>query len=246
MIENTEVTPANVKLFMTKTLTGNIVATTNQIEVAPSQYDNLILEQILYIQRGSSYRFQIETDVQVNSFAFTASSNYPDGYANILAIDLVSRDNVITSSAQLSWTSGYFNLTNGVDNQLPMDTQNDYAYGDMTLSNVSTNNASIQFVRTGVYMIDTLTHLFDLGTNMTLSSNLYTSTNGSTWTFLTIIGLRRYTGANTNQIQVGKYLLRVTSVPFYVQLRLNPSANSPFPANFGAPTYIEATRIGDI
>jgi hypothetical protein len=75
---------------------------------------------------------------------------------------------------------------------------------------------------------------------------LYTSTNGTVWTFNTIIGLMRYTGTNTNQIQNSTFLVRVTSLPFYIQPRINPSANAPFPADLGAPTAFSVTRVGDL
>jgi hypothetical protein len=81
---------------------------------------------------------------------------------------------------------------------------------------------------------------------MTLSTTLYTSTNGTTWTLLTITGLQRYTGTNTNQIQNSSFLVRVTSLPFYIQPRLNPSSNSPFPADLGAPTTFNVSRVGDL
>jgi hypothetical protein len=92
-------------------------------------------------------------------------------------------------------------------------------------------------------MVDTFSQLFDLGTNMTLSHTLYTSTDGTTWTFLTITALQRFTGTNTNQVLNGSYRLNVTSLPFYIQMRMQPSANSPFPADFGAPTNLMITKI---
>ena len=249
-IENTQVTPANVKVWIEKQTisgSGNIVGTTSQIEVAPSQYDNLILEDIILVERGERLIFECETDVQVNSFAFGSASNYPSGGGNQLNIEMVARGVDPTSSATLTWTTGYFNLTNLTDNQLPMNLPSpNYGNLDILISSSGTNNASLQFVRTGVYMIDTFSHLFDMGSGMRLTTSLYTSTDGTTWTFLTFCAREQYTGTNTNQIQVGKYLLRVTAVPFYIQMRLNPTANSPFPADLGAPTYIEATRIGDI
>jgi hypothetical protein len=81
-----------------------------------------------------------------------------------------------------------------------------------------------------------------------MSTTLYTSTSptGVGWSFLTLTGLQRYEGTNTNQIQQGKYLLRVTS-EIYVQMRVNPSGNSPFPYNVSsAYTNMVITRIGDI
>jgi len=249
-IENTQITPANVKVWIEKqntSVSGNIFGTTSQIEVAPNQYDNLILEEIILVERGERIIFDCQSDVQVNSFAFASASNYPSGGGNQLNIEMVARGVDPTSSATLTWTTGYFNLTNLTDNQLPMNLASaTYGNLDIQISLDGTNNASLQFINTGVYMIDTFSHLYDMGSGMRLTTSLYTSTDGTTWTFLTFCARRQYTGTNTNQIQVGKYLLRVTSVPFYIQMRLNPTANSPFPADLGAPTYIEATRIGDI
>jgi len=143
-------------------------------------------------------------------------------------------------------TSGYFNLTNATDNQIPFNNSVFSYGGGLTSSNLSTSNAGVQFLNTGVYNVNVRAHLFDLGSNMTLSTTLYTSTNGTTWTFLTIIGLMRYEGTNTNQIQNSSFLVRVTSLPFYMQPRLNPSANAPFPADLGAPTAFSVSRIGDL
>jgi hypothetical protein len=114
----------------------------------------------------------------------------------------------------------------------------------LTSANLSTQNAGIVFLETGIYMVDTFSHLFDLGTNMTLSHILYVSTdNGNNWSFLTITALQRFTGTNTNQILNGSYRIVVSSLPYMVQLRMQPSANSPFPADFGAPTNLMITKI---
>ena len=246
-IENVSASTANVFLWILGA--GSVsIGTTNQIEVAPNQYDTLVLEEIMYVASPNfNIDFRVETNVAINSFAFGSASNYPSGGANKINIEMVSRATDPCAYSKFEWIGGYFNLTNGIDNQIPFDNISALGQqGYLKASNFGNSNASIEFLRTGVFMIDTFAHLFDMGTGMTLTSSLYTSTNGTTWTFLTFPARRQYTGANTNQIQIGKYLLRVTSIPFYIQMRLNPTANSPFPANLGAPTNFQVTRIGDI
>ena len=152
----------------------------------------------------------------------------------------------LDGNIQLAWTTGYVNLTNGVDNQIPFNSEVFEIGSALSSNNLSGVNASVLFNSTGIYNFNVRAHLYDLGSNMTLSTTLYTSTNGTSWTFLTTIGLMRYEGTNTNQIQNSSFLVRVTSLPFYIQPRLQPSANSPFPADLGAPTAFSVSRVGDL
>jgi hypothetical protein len=146
---------------------------------------------------------------------------------------------------QLQWTTGFANLTNGVDNPIPFNSAVFTTGSDLSSSNLSTTNAGVLINSTGVYLVTLRAHFFDLGSSMTFSSGLLSSTDGTTWSFLTFIGLMRYEGANTNQIQNSSIIIQVTSVPFYIQMYCNPSANSPFPADLGAPTTMGVTRIGN-
>ena len=178
---------------------------------------------------------------------FPASAPLPSGASAIANIAQVARTlGPLDGNIQLAWTSGYGNLTNGIDNTLPFNS-NVFSHGAaLSPSNLSTANAGIQFLYTGVYLINFRAHLFDLGSNMILSATLYTGTTGTTWSFSTILGRMRYEGTNTNQIQDSNFLIRVTSLPFYIQPRLQPSANAPFPADLGAPTTFSVTRVGDL
>jgi len=245
-LENT--TASQQKSWLYAKVNGSSITGTTSVVTAET--GELVLQLVEFIQE-----FQVNdlltfgwvvTDVGLISNFVTASSPYPSGGANKVDIFLLPKVlDVKNSTAQLSWTTGYVNLTNGVDNQLPMDTFTEDGEA-LTSANLSTSNSAISFLETGVYMVDTFSHLFDMGTNMTLSHTLYTSTNGSTWSFLTITALQRYTGTNTNQILNGAYRLVVSSLPFYIQLRLQPSANSPFPADISSPTRIMVTKLGDI
>ena len=194
----------------------------------------------------------IEVAFQVSNINVVLETTAPSGtrpaqssaFANIMQVARTLAP--LDGNIQLAWTTGYVNLTNGVDNQLPFNSEVFEIGSALSSNSLSTSNASVLFNSTGIYNVNMRAHLFDLGTNMTLSTTLYTSTNGTTWTILTIIGLMRYTGTNTNQIQNSSFLVRVTSLPFYIQPRLNPSANAPFPADLGAPTAFSVSRVGDL
>ena len=225
----------------------DIVGTTNLVSVEAGEIVEQLVEVITTFEPSDVLDFSWEvTDVGLISKFVTSASNYPSGGAN--KVDVYQISKVLdpkNSSAKLTWTTGYVNLTNGVDNQIPFNlfTEDGNA---LTYSNLPTSNSAIQILETGAYQVDTFSQLFDMGSDMTLSHTLYTSTNGTTWTFLTITALQRYSGTNTNQVQIGTYVLRVLSLPFYVQMRLNPSANSPFPADFGAPTNLMITKIANL
>lgn len=145
---------------------------------------------------------------------------------------------------QLQWTTGFANLTNGVDNPIPFNSASFTRGSDLASSNLGTTNAGVLISATGVYLVTCRSHFFDMGSNMIMTTGLRSSTNGTTWTFLTFNARARYEGTNTNQIQDSSFLIYVTSVPFYIQMYVNPSANAPFPADLGAPSTLGVSRIG--
>jgi hypothetical protein len=226
-----------------------IPSTTTLKKVGVGQYETLVFEAIFNSPRRNYYEFYIYSTQAITLYAQSAVSPYPSGFSSRVSMSLVSRDYEHTENAILTWDSGFFNLTNGIDNPIPFSTYNESAsaIGIAPFDLIGTN-ASFNITATGVYMIDTFASFYDLGSGITMSTTLYTSTSpgGVGWTFLTITGRERYEGTNTNQIQQGKYLLRVTS-QIYVQMRVNPSGNSPFPFNVSsAYTNMVITRIGDI
>jgi hypothetical protein len=224
-----------------------IPSTTTLKKVGVGQYETLVFEAILYSPRRNYYEFYIYSTQAITLYAQSAVSPYPSGFSSRVSMSLVSRDYEHTENAILTWDSGFFNLTNGIDNPIPFSTYTESVSAiGLNAFGLTTSNASFNIINTGVYMIDTFASFYDLGSGITMSTTLYTSPNGTTWTFLTITGRERYEGTNTNQIQQGKYLLRVTS-QIYVQMRVNPSGNSPFPFNVSsAYTNMVITRIGDI
>jgi hypothetical protein len=226
-----------------------IPSTTTLKKVGVGQYETLVFEAIFYSPRRNYYEFYIYSTQAITLYAQSAVSPYPSGFSSRVSMSLVSRDYENTENAILTWDSGFFNLTNGIDNPIPFSTYTESASATGIASfGLSGANASFNITETGVYMIDTFASFYDLGSGITMSTTLYTSTSpvGVGWSFLTITGLQRYQGTNTNQIQQGKYLLRVTS-QIYVQMRVNPSGNSPFPYNVSsAYTNMVITRIGDI
>ena len=246
---NADVTSSAQGILYIKLNGTAIVGTAIRTNVPPTGY---ISETIDITLKGLVANDAIEFAFVVNdtdlSLRTTASSgSIPTGASAWANIAQVARTLApLDGNIQLSWTTGYVNLTNGVDNQIPFNNEV-FEIGSATSSNsLSTSNASVLFNSTGIYNVNMRAHLFDLGSNMTLSTTLYTSSNGTSWTLLTIIGLMRYTGTNTNQIQNSSFLIRVTSLPFYIQPRLNPSANAPFPADLGAPTAFSVSRVGDL
>jgi len=224
------------------------VGTTIRTKVEAGGGQSATLEFSQSFTNGDTIEFAFQVDDTDLSIALIpAVSPAPTGASAFANIAQIARTLApLDGNIQLAWTTGYVNLTNSVDNQLPFNSEVFEVGTALSSNNLSTSNASVLFNSTGIYNVNMRAHLFDLGTNMTLSTTLYTSTNGTTWTLLTIIGLMRYTGTNTNQIQNSSFLVRVTSLPFYIQPRLNPSANAPFPADLGAPTAFSVSRVGDL
>ena len=247
--ENTDATNSATGFLYIKLNGTALVGTQVRTLVVASLYKTEAIDitlKGLVANDAIEFCFQVsDTDLILRTNG--SSGTIPTGasaWANIMQVARTLAP--LDGNIQLAWTTGYVNLTNGVDNQIPFNSEV-FEIGSATSSNsLSTSNASVLFNSTGIYNVNMRAHLFDLGSNMILSTTLYTSTNGTTWTILTIIGLMRYTGTNTNQIQNSSFLVRVTSLPFYIQPRLNPSANAPFPADLGAPTAFSVSRVGDL
>lgn len=225
-----------------------LIGTAVREHVPPLTGTSTTLEITQAFNAGDTIQFAFtvdDTDLSLRTNA--ASAPLPSGASAFANIVQVARTlGPLDGNIQLAYTTGYVNLTNGVDNTIAFNSSV-FSYGAaLTSSNLSTANAAVQFLYTGVYIVNVRAHFYDLGSNMTLSTTLYTSTNGTVWTFNTIIGLMRYEGTNTNQIQNSSFLVRVTSLPFYIQPRVQPSANAPFPADLGAPTAFSVTRVGDL
>jgi hypothetical protein len=225
-----------------------LVGSTVVAVVAPSTAFSQTLEITSQFNAGDTIEFAFyvsSTNLRLTTAA--ASSPLPSKASAFANIAQVARTlGPLDGNIQLAWTSGYFNLTNSTDNQIPFNSSVFNVGAALATSNLSTSNAAVQFLYTGLYIVNVRAHLFDLGSNMILSTTLYTGTNGTTWAFSTTIGINRYEGVNTNQIQNTSFLIRVTSLPFYIQPRLQPSANAPFPADLGAPTAFSVTRVGDL
>ena len=248
-IEGNATNPSDVYVYAYSVDAGftGIPSTTTLRKVGVGQYETFVFEAIFNSPRRNYYEFYIYSTQAITLYAQSAVSPYPSGFSSRVSMSLVSRDYEHTENAILTWDSGFFNLTNGIDNPIPFGTYTESASAiGIAPFSLGTSNASFNVIATGVYMIDTFASFYDLGSGITMSTTLYSSPNGVTWTFLTITGLERYEGTNTNQIQQGKYLLRVTS-QIYIQMRVNPSGNSPFPFNVSsAYTNMVITRIGDI
>ena len=246
--KNSDVTNVTTGLIYAIINSTAQVGTTVRTKVEPLGASSATLEFTQKFMAGDVIEFAFEVDDTDLSLAnITAAGSAPTGASAFANIAQVAKTLApLDGNIQLNWTTGYVNLTNAVDNRIPFNTTIYNVGAATSASNLSTANAAVEFLYTGVYLFVVRAHLFDLGSNMTLSTTLYTSTDGTTWTLNTIVGLMRYTGTNTNQIQNATFTLRVTSLPFYVQPRLNPSANAPYPADLGAPTAFIVTRVGDL
>jgi len=193
------------------------------------------------------FAFEVN-EVALNIQAVASNGVHPSGSSAIANVVQVARTLApLDSNIQLQWTTGYFNLTDNTDNPIPFNTATITSGSYLSSSNLGTANAGVSFSATGIYLITTRAHFFDIGNDIALSTTLYDGTTGTSWSFLTIVGLMRYDNSpNTNQMQVGSFIIRVSSLPYYVQMRVNPSANAPFPADFGGATAMGISRLGEL
>jgi hypothetical protein len=239
------VNPVNVLIWLNKN--GSVVTSSStSIDVGVGEVKSVIIDEIIEFYPYQYLEFYAKVTDDCTSVSVASASNYPLGGANKINISLIDYIPYFPS-ARISWSSGYFNLTNSSDNQLPMNQFGGFDSNFYSPSNLSTSNSAIRILTTGVYKINTIAHYYDLGGGIKLSTSLYSSTDGTTWSYLNVVAEQTYLGSNTNEIQNGVYQLRVTSLPFYVQMRNNPSGNAPFPADLlNTITSMNIVKVANI
>jgi hypothetical protein len=147
------------------------------------------------------------------------------------------------------WITGYYNLANGVWNNCYFDSvdgisQGGYGSTVLSISNVGTPDASIMIDEDGLYVVITEAHFFDLFNNIDFRVGLFTSTNPTSG-FALLRATSDYKSAEltADQIVTGVTMISVTGTT-YVQMRVNPSINTPFPSNTdNAPTAMTVIKI---
>lgn len=153
---------------------------------------------------------------------------------------------IIQPLIQLSWNTGYFNLTNSVDNYIPFDSQDhNTATGIFTFVNSGTTNARIQVLETGLYEVYSRVHLFDMYGNIDLLVKLMTSTTSTgTMNLETLLSDKKFAELTADQLMMG-YALVDLAANTYINIVVNPSANSPYPSNSDqTPTEIIVKKVG--
>jgi len=137
-----------------------------------------------------------------------------------------------------SWTTNYANLTNGVENYLPFDTEifnNDSAVYELINSGSGgSTGARIHIKQSGYYEITSQMHFYDLYNNndVTVSLNSAATSSGA-MSQVTLINDCKFAELTADQQLNGTVVFNVAS-PGYYTVSVNPSANSPYPSFTGS------------
>jgi len=147
---------------------------------------------------------------------------------------------------QAKWNTGYFNLVNGVDNEITFDASTIYAQGTDSDYFVRTSGR-IQLKKSGLYAVFTGIHLFDLQGNMDVTVKLFKhSASTGTGTLVTLQSDKRFAETPDDQLIYGfSFIERDASNP-WLYVTANPSANSPFPSDTdNTPSFITIVKISN-
>lgn len=177
------------------------------------------------------------------SGAMTAGSFIGSG-ASLTALDL--------PSFRVRWTLNFANLVNGAWNNIPFNdvdfaNQGGYTGTVMSLSQGSTADASVQINVAGIYAIITEAHFFDLFNNIDFRVGVYLSTTSATTGFNLVraVSDAKFAELSSDQLVTGVSVFNFQTVPCWVQMRVNPSTNTPYPSDTdSAPNAMTIVRIG--
>lgn len=153
---------------------------------------------------------------------------------------------------RVEWNLNYANLVNGGWNNMPFDTTainsaGAYSSPVFTLENSGTSDASVRINQSGIYAIITEAHFYDLNNNIDIRVGFYYSTTSATTGFAFERATSDYKSdeASADQIVTGIALYNFSTAPTWVQMRVNPSINAPYPSNTdNAPPAMTLIRIG--
>lgn len=147
---------------------------------------------------------------------------------------------------QATWNTGYTNLTNGIENEVPFDASTIWAEG--TSSDYYTRSSGrIQLKKSGLYAVFTGIHLYDLQGNMDVTVKLWkhSSTSG-TGTLITMQSDKRFAETAADQLISGFSFVQYDPSNPWLYVTVNPSANSPFPSNSDStPPFITIVKISN-
>jgi hypothetical protein len=144
------------------------------------------------------------------------------------------------------------NLINNTDNYLPWDTTGvNTDSNTFELVNPDSANARIWIKRTGYYQVSTRMIYFDCyNNNVTVHLDSNSASTGGGWSRLTTMTRQWFPTVTPNPpaiTLIGSAVVAIASVPRYISVAVNPTANTPFPGVIsGSSTSIFLTRIGSV
>jgi hypothetical protein len=156
-------------------------------------------------------------------------------------IDTAATVQATNASASFSWTAGFFNLVNGIDNRIPFNF-NPIVNANFSLLNSGTNTAGIRVNTVGVYQINTKMHFYDIGDAIRFETKLFVG-QSEPLSFVRIFQNSIYDNGNTNQIIDGTTLVQL-NVNDVIGIVVTPSGNTPFPCDLGGVSpQVEIIKI---
>ena len=153
-----------------------------------------------------------------------------------------------TAVACYSWTTNYFNLSNGVENYPRWDTQvfnsNSNIFELVNSGIAGDTGARIYFKEPGYYEIISQLHLFDAYNNMDLTVKVNTASGPSTsMTPVTLLNDEKFAELTNDRLTNGTICTYI-STPTYFTISINPTANSPYPSDTNStPTRIFVKKL---
>jgi hypothetical protein len=216
---------------------------TIQIGEVPGTYITLnylggVSGALVELRAGSSF-------MRVNNGSGISTNHYRFPFLGPQANDMIVREALTqtvfsaprSGMIHFEWRTGYFNLTNGVDNVIPF-TDHFGTLGKTTFDEpLNAGSGVIEIQTGGLYRVEMRVHLYDQTGGMDVTAGIY---NQSTSQYVQkLIDVGPTTSGSTDRIYYGMSILELTAANNY-QFVINPSANSPYPSDTGG-CYTSAT-----
>jgi hypothetical protein len=143
-----------------------------------------------------------------------------------------------------TFTSGYGNLTNNVDNTMKYDTQVINNRPDIfELSGSGTTDARIFVKQPGIYEFISQINMFDAFNNVDFVVKLNSGSAFGAMGLVSLFNDEKYAESTSARTLNGTIIVDVPTSQYY-SVALNPSANSPFPSNnFNTPTRLFIKKL---